>query len=154
MILNEEQKALQEAARQFSRKRLLPDYILREKKATLDRDLLQEMGQLGLLGMDLPEQVGGMGLDGVTAGLLFEEVAYGDFNIGATMLLTSLNGDILLRNARPSIVQEWLPRMTSGQAIVAICLTEPRGGSDASNLQVRARFDAADGRYVINGEKT
>jgi len=154
MILNDEQKALQEAARQFSRKRLLPDYILREKKATLDRDLLQEMGQLGLLGMDLPEQVGGMGLDGVTAGLLFEEVAYGDFNIGATMLLTSLNGDILLRNAQPSIVQEWLPRMTSGQAIVAICLTEPRGGSDASNLQVRARFDATDGRYVINGEKT
>jgi cyclohexanecarboxyl-CoA dehydrogenase len=154
MVLNEEQKALQETARDFARKRLLPDYILREKLAVLDRDLLQEMGLMGLLGMDLPEHVGGMGLGGVSTGLLFEEVAYGDFNIGTIMLSASLNGDILLRHAPQPIVQEWLPRITGGQAIVAICLTEPRGGSDASNLQVRARLDPTAGCYVINGEKT
>jgi len=153
MVLTEDQQALRDTARRFARERLLPDYQKRERLGVLDRDVLREMGILGLLGMDLPEQAGGMGLDGVTTGLLFEEVAYGDFNIGSFMLGASLNGAILLKHAHPSIAQDWLPRMTRGEAVVSICLTEPRGGSDASNLQVRARQDA-DGSFVINGEKT
>jgi cyclohexanecarboxyl-CoA dehydrogenase len=61
-----------------------------------------------------------------------------------------------MRHAQPEVVREWVPRMTRGEAIVAICLTEPRGGSDASNLQMKARrvTDASGDHYVINGEKT
>ena len=154
MVLTEDQRALRDAARRFARERLLPEYQKRETLGVLDPALLREMGALGLLGTDLPESAGGMGQDGVTTGLLFEEVAYGDFNIGSVMLGTSLNGAILLRHAHESIATEWLPRMTRGEAVTAICLTEPRGGSDASNLQVRARRDATDGSYVIDGEKT
>ncbi len=153
MLLTDDQKALRDSARQFSRKRLLPDYQKREKEAVLDRALLREMGELGLLGMDLPESAGGMGLDGVTTGILFEEVAYGDFNMGSFMLGASLNGAILLRHAHPSVAAEWLPQMTRGEAVVSICLTEPRGGSDASNLQMKARADGSGG-WILNGEKT
>ena len=64
----------------------------------------------------------------------------------------SLNAAILIRHASPEVVEEWVPRMTAGRAVIAICLTEPRGGSDAANLQLRARRDGGD--YIINGEKT
>jgi cyclohexanecarboxyl-CoA dehydrogenase len=110
------------------------------------------MGALGLLGVDLPEEVGGLGVDAVTTGLIAEELAYGDFNISAVPFGISLIAAILMRHAKPEVVQEWVPRMTRGDAVVAICLTEPRGGSDASKLQLRAKRDGDD--WVLNGEKT
>lgn len=152
MVLTEDQKALQETARRFARERLLPDYQRRERVGTLDRALVAEMGRLGLLGMDLPEACGGMGSDAVTTGLIAEEPAYGDFNISAVPVGISLNGAILQRHGSDALQREWIPRMCRGDAVVAICLTEPRGGSDASNLQLRARRDGD--HYVINGEKT
>jgi len=152
VVLTDDQKALQETARRFSRERLLPDYQKRDKTGVLDRALIREMGALGLLGTDLPEELGGLGVDAVTTGLLAEELAYGDFNVSAVPVGISLNAAILLRHAQPEVVREWVPRMTRGDAIVAICLTEPRGGSDASQLQLRARRDGDD--YVLNGEKT
>ena len=156
MVLNDDQRALQENARRFARERLLPDYQKREKLGTLDRGLVSEMGRLGLLGTDLPEEFGGLGIDGVTTGLIVEELAYGDFNISAVPVGISLNAAILLRHAQPEVAREWVPRMTRGEAVVAICLTEPRGGSDASNLALKARrvTDATGEHYVINGEKT
>ena len=156
MVLTDDQKALQETARRFARERLLPDYQKREKLGVLDRDLISEMGRLGLLGMDLPEELGGMGADAVTTGLIAEELAYGDFNVSAVPVGISLNGAILVRHAQPHVVKEWVPRMTRGDAIIAICLTEPRGGSDASNLQLRARrvSDGQGEHYIVNGEKT
>jgi len=156
MVLTDDQKALLETARRFARERLAPDYQKRERVGTLERDLVAEMGRLGLLGMDLPEDLGGMGADAVTTGLIAEALAYGDFNISAVPVGISLNAAILIRHAQPEVLREWVPRMTRGEAVVAICLTEPRGGSDASNLQLKARFvsDASAGHYVINGEKT
>jgi cyclohexanecarboxyl-CoA dehydrogenase len=88
----------------------------------------------------------------VTAGLIAEELAYGDFNVSAVPVVISLLGAILTRNATAEIVETWVPRMTRGEAIVAICVTEPRGGSDAANLQMRAR--RVGDEYVLNGEKT
>ena len=126
MVLTDDQKALQETARRFSRERLLPDYQKREKVGTLDRALIREMGALGLLGVDLPEDLGGLGVDAVTTGLIAEELAYGDFNLSAVPVGISLNAAILVRHAQPEVVREWVPRMTRGEAVVAICLTEPR----------------------------
>ena len=156
MVLTDDQRALQETARRFARERLLPDYQKREKLGVLDRGLIAEMGALGLLGVDLPEEFGGLGADAVTTGLIAEELAYGDFNVSAVPVGISLNGAILMRHAQPQVVAEWVPRMTRGDAVVAICLTEPRGGSDASNLQLKARRvnDGSGDHYIVNGEKT
>lgn len=152
MVLNEDQRALQQTAERFARQRLLPDYQKRERLGVLDRDLVREMGALGLLGADLPAEYGGLGVDSVTTGILAEALAYGDFNISAVPVGISLNGAILHRHAGAPIKERWLPAMVRGEAIIAICLTEPRGGSDAGNLQLRARRIGDE--YLIDGEKT
>jgi cyclohexanecarboxyl-CoA dehydrogenase len=152
MIPDDDQRAMQEVARRFARECLLPHYIEREEIGILDRGLVREMGRLGLLGVDLPQEHGALGAGSVTTGIIAEELAYGDFNVSAVQVGTSLLGAILLKNAPAAIAAEWLPRMVAGEAIVAICVTEPRGGSDAANLGLKARKDGGD--YVLNGEKT
>src|SRR5271156_2332895 len=99
MMLSEEQRTLQEAARRFSRERLLPAYRQRERAGVMDRVLLRQMGALGLLGVDIATEHGGLGVDGVTTGLIVEELAYGDFNVAAVVLVMSLCGAIIARNA-------------------------------------------------------
>ena len=152
MILTEEQQSYRDAARRFARERLLPTYRQREIDGKLDRALVREIGDLGLLGVDLPPELGGLGLDGVTAGLIIEELAYGDFNIGSMAVVAALLSAILARNATPEVAQRWVPAIVRGEAIVALAITEPRGGSDAANMLLKARQDGA--HYVLNGEKT
>ncbi|NMG55171.1 acyl-CoA dehydrogenase family protein [Aromatoleum aromaticum] len=152
MVWNEDQKALQGMVRRFARERLLPGYQRREVADVLDRELVREMGALGLLAADVPEAFGGLGLDGVTTGLICEELAYGDLNLAGLSVEMSLLAAILMRDAPAHVTRAWVPRMTRGESIVAICVTEPRGGSDASNLQMRARRDGND--FILNGEKT
>ena len=151
MLLSDDQQALREGARRFARERLRPGYQQREKDGPLDRALCREMGRLGLIGIDLPEAFGGMGLDGVTTGLLIEDIAYGDFNVSYIQLLASLMGTIIARNASPELAQAWVPKLVAGDAICALGLTEPRGGSDAANLALKARRDGD--HYVLDGEK-
>ena len=150
--LTEEQRALQEAARRFARERIAPGYMAREKTGRIDRDLVREMGALGLIGADLPEEHGGLGAPSVTAGLAIEAVAHADINVSYVPLLASLNGQIIARHASAELAGEWIPRIVAGEALFCIGLTEPRGGSDAANLQLSARRDGDD--YVLNGEKS
>ena len=151
-LLSEEQLAFQEVAQRFARERLAPGFMAREQTGRIDRDLVREMGSLGLIGVDLPEAYGGMGAPSVTTGVVIEAVAYGDFNVSYVQLLGSLNGQIVARHASPALAQEWIPRIISGEALFALALTEPRGGSDAANLALSAR--RVDGGYVLKGEKS
>jgi cyclohexanecarboxyl-CoA dehydrogenase len=152
MIFTEDQEALRNAARRFSRERLLPAYQQRERDGCIEMGLLAEMGQLGMLGVDVPVEYGGMGADSLTTGLIVEELAYGDFNIAAVVLVMSLCGAIIQRNASPELAAHWLARIPKGEAILALSITEPKCGSDAGALSLRARRDGDV--YVLNGEKT
>ncbi len=152
MLFTEDQKTLQEATKTFARERLLPFYMQREREAKMDRALLREMGALGFIGPDLPSEYGGIEASAVTTGMIIEALSYGDFNIGALAVVQSLCGAVLLRNASQALCAEWLPRVISGEAILALAVTEPHAGSDASALRLRAR--AEDGCYIIDGEKT
>jgi len=151
MLLTDDQQSLREVARRFARERLRPDYQKRDREPGLDRALYREMGELGLIGVDLPEEFGGMGQSGVTAGVLIEDIAYGDFNVSYLQLLASLMGMILVRNAAPGLARHWVGRICRGEAICALGLSEPSGGSDAANLKLKARREGDD--YVLNGEK-
>ena len=84
--------------------------------------------------------------------MIHEEVARADLSISYVNLLASLNGQILSHHGDPEVVKPWLKRLTAGEALFAIALTEPRGGSDAANLRLRIDRDGDD--YVVNGEKT
>lgn len=147
----DDQKALQEAARRYARERLLPRYQEREKEGRFDRAMVREMGELGLIAPDLPEAFGGLGVDGVTAGLLVEEIAYGDLSVSYVQLLAMLCGGVIARHARPELASAVLPGIIAGETLVALGLTEPRGGTDAAHLALRAERDGAD--WVLSGEK-
>lgn len=148
----EDQQAFRDTARRFARDRLADGYMARARADHLDRDLLREMGSLGLIGPDLPEAFGGMGASSVTAGLITEEIARADFNVSYIQLLGSLMGGMVARHASPDLAREWVPRVIAGEAVIGLGLTEPRGGSDAANLQLRAHRSGNGWR--LNGEKT
>jgi cyclohexanecarboxyl-CoA dehydrogenase len=78
----EEQERIRDAARRFARERLAPSYQAREAAGAIERGLLREMGGLGLIAADLGEEFGGLAADGVTCGVIMEEIAAGDFNVG------------------------------------------------------------------------
>ncbi len=151
-LFNDDQKAYRDAARRFSREQLKPTYQDRERAKQIDPALIAQMGKLGLIGVDLPEAAGGLGESGLTAGLIIEEISYGDMNVGYVQLLGSLNGQILANHASDAIKEDWLPRLIGGEVTVGLGLTEPRGGSDAANLELRA--EKSGNGYVLNGEKT
>ncbi len=139
-------------ARRFASERIAPGFRERDTTRVLDRALMLEMGRLGLIAPELPEAVGGMGLGCMASGVIHEEIARADLSISYVNLLASLNGQILSQHALPAIAQPWLERLTRGEALLAIALTEPRGGSDAANL--RLRMEQVGDEYLLNGEKT
>jgi cyclohexanecarboxyl-CoA dehydrogenase len=150
--LNDDQLAFQETARRFAREKLAPGYQRREVEGRIDRSLVREMGALGLIAPELPEQMGGLGAPSLTSGLIAEAIGYADVNAAYIQILGSLNGKIIAGHARPELAQQWLPRLVSGEVIVAIGLTEPRGGSDAANLALSAR--RSGDTYILKGEKS
>lgn len=150
--IDDDLAAIAEQARRFATDRVAPGFLERDDTRVLDRTLMREMGALGLIAPELPERFGGQGMGSLAAGVIHEEIARADLSISYINLLASLNGQILAEHGQPEVVQPWLDRLTRGEALFAIALTEPRGGSDAANLRLRVER-VADG-YVINGEKT
>jgi cyclohexanecarboxyl-CoA dehydrogenase len=150
--ISAEQEALVEVARGFGERRLAPYYKQREQEGAFDRATLRAMGYLGLFGVELPEEYGGLGLDCTTAGLVIEAVCRSDYNVGQLMVTMSLSGAIMARHGDPAVITPWLRGVIAGELIPAIALTEPGGGSDAANLTLRATKDGAT--YILDGEKT
>ena len=144
--------AVREMARKFALEKLAPGYQAREKSGRFEPELIREMGELGLIAPELPEEFGGMGVGAIYSGVIIEEIARADFSFGYIPLLASLNGQVLKNFAKPEIAAKWLPRVTAGEIMLAIALTEPRGGSDAGNLGLKMERDGD--YYVLNGEKT
>lgn len=148
----EEQRAFRDTARRFAAERLKPRYQAREAQEGFEEGLAEEMGALGLVGADLPEEFGGSGIDSVTSGMLIEQIGWGDLSVSYIQLLTSLLGDIVVRHGGDDMKNACVPRLTTGEDLIALGLTEPRGGSDAANLVTKA--ERSNSGYVLNGEKT
>ena len=150
--IDEDLQAIGEHARRFANDRVAPGFLERDDTRVLDRTLMREMGELGFIAPELPEAYGGQGMGCLAAGVIHEEIARADLSISYINLLASLNGQILSHHGQPEVVRPWLEKLTQGEALFAIALTEPRGGSDAANL--RLRVERVGDEYVINGEKT
>lgn len=143
---------IRELARKFAQDRVAPGYLERERNGCFDMALLREMGDLGLIAPELAEEFGGMGLGFLASGVIIEEIGKADFTFAYVSLLASLNGQILSKFAKPEIARNWLPGMTAGEHLLAIALTEPKGGSDAANLGLK--MERHGDHYILNGEKT
>ena len=150
--LDDDLVTLGEHARRFAQGRVAPGFQERDRTRVLDRELMREMGQMGFIAPELPEAVGGQGMGCLAAGVIHEAIAAADLSISYINLLASLNGQILAEHGDPRVAGPWLQKLTQGEALLAIALTEPRGGSDAANLGLRVERVGDD--YVINGEKT
>ncbi|MDX2155819.1 MAG: acyl-CoA dehydrogenase family protein [Hyphomicrobiaceae bacterium] len=150
--LTDDQRSIQETARRFAAERIAPGYMSREQQGRIDRSLIREMGGLGLIAPELAERFGGLGVTSLTSGLISEAIGYADVNVAYVQLLASLNGKIIAAHAKPELAEHWLPRLTAGEVVTCLALTEPRGGSDAANLVLSARRDGD--RYVLRGEKS
>ena len=150
--INEELEFLAETAEKFAQKFIAPSYLERDQRRSFDRDLVKKMGEMGFIAPELPEQYGGQGMGRLAAGIIHEAIAKADLSFSYINLLASLNGQILAEYGQPEVVGPWLKKLTAGEAIFSIGLTEPRGGSDAANLRLKIECDGD--MYVLNGEKT
>ena len=147
-----EQEELARTIRTFAARELAPHSRRWDRSSEFPRDAWRRMGQLGLLGLRIPAEYGGMDADFVTVGIAMEVVARGDFSCTYGVQLSALAGEILGRNGHPDVCRKWLPPTATGDAVIALALTEPSAGSDAAALQCRARRDGDD--WVITGEKS
>ncbi|MFY8092049.1 MAG: acyl-CoA dehydrogenase family protein [Niveispirillum sp.] len=152
MILTEEQAMIRDMARQFARERLAPGAAERDRDSLFPTEELREMGDLGLLGMVVPEEWGGAGADAVSYALAIEEIAAGD---GAISTIMSVHNSVgcapILKFGTDAQKEHYLRPMAAGRMLGAFCLTEPQAGSDASALKTRAVPDGD--HYVLNGAK-
>ncbi|AYF86352.1 MULTISPECIES: acyl-CoA dehydrogenase family protein [unclassified Pseudomonas] len=150
--LTEEQRMIRDMARDFARAEVAPRAQAWEKAGWIDDELVRQMGELGLLGMVVPEQWGGTYIDYVAYALAVEEISAGDAALGALMSIhNSVGCGPILNYGSEAQKDQWLPALASGAAIGCFCLTEPQAGSEAHNLRTRAEL--VDGHWVLNGAK-
>ncbi|MDM1247391.1 acyl-CoA dehydrogenase family protein [Acinetobacter sp. R933-2] len=152
MILNEEQKMIQDMMRDYSQSKLKPTAAERDQTSHFPAQELKELGALGALGMTVAEQYGGAGLDYISLVLALEEIAAGDGAISTIVSVqNSLPCGITQRYGTEEQKQKYLTKLATGEWLGCFCLTEPQAGSDAGALQCKAVRDGDE--WVINGTK-
>ena len=154
-IFSHEHEAFRDSVRRFIAEYVVPFHADWEKAGQVPRELWLKAGELGLLCCNVPEEYGGMGGDFLHSTILIEEMA----RVGATGPTFYLHSDIvapyLVDFGTEEQKQKWLPKMATGEVVVALGMSEPSGGSDVQAMRTQAiRESDGDGdHYVINGQK-
>lgn len=150
--LSEEQEAVRRLAEEFVAREVTPHVVAWDRAENVDRSIVKKLGALGFLGLTVPEEYGGSGGDHLAYCLVTEELGRGDSSVrGIVSVSLGLVAKTIASWGNEEQKRQWLPRLTSGEAIGCFGLTEPGTGSDAGNLATRAVRDGGD--YVINGTK-
>jgi alkylation response protein AidB-like acyl-CoA dehydrogenase len=152
MLLTEDQSMIRDLARRFAAERLAPFAAQWDRDCTFPAAALQEMAGLGLLGMLVPPDYDGAGLDHVALAVALEEIAAGD---GATSTIVSVHNSVgcmpILKYGTAAQKEKYLRPLARGELIGVFCLTEPHAGSDAAAIKTRAK--RTDEGWVLNGTK-
>ena len=150
----EEQLQIQSIAREFAQKRIAPVAAEFDRSGEFPRDNILEMGKLGLMGIEVPVEYGGAGMDATSYVLAMIEIAAADL---AHSTIMSVNNTLycngILKFGTEEQKHKYVTPIASGEAIGAFALTEPQSGSDATAMRCRA-VKQADGSFVINGKKS
>ncbi|MCE7988705.1 MAG: acyl-CoA dehydrogenase [Caldilinea sp. CFX5] len=150
--LSPEQKMIKDSVRKFAAEQILPHSRQWEHDAKFPRDLLYKMGELGYLGVPIPEEYGGAGMDYISEAIVFEEVGYADSSVRTTLSVQmSLVELTILKWGTEEHKQTYLPKLCSGESIGCFGLTEPNAGSDAGNVATTAKREGDE--WVLNGQK-
>jgi glutaryl-CoA dehydrogenase len=151
--LSEEERLVRDAARDYAQEKLLPRVLTAFREERFDREIMEELGALGLLGSTIPEAYGGAGASYVVYGLIAREVERVDSGYRSAMSVqSSLVMHPIHAYGSEAQRQKYLPKLASGEWIGAFGLTEPDHGSDPGGMVTRA-VKSADG-YSLNGAKT
>ncbi|MCB9456598.1 MAG: acyl-CoA dehydrogenase family protein [Anaerolineaceae bacterium] len=157
LLLNmtEEHEALQQAVRSFAQKEIVPIAAEHDESGEFPLDTIKKMGAMGLMGIEVPEEYGGAGMDTLAYVLTMIEVAKAD---ASHSTIISVNNSLychgLMRFGTEAQKQQFLVPVASGDKIGAYSLTEPMSGSDAGTMASRAVLNAAGTHYTINGRKS
>jgi alkylation response protein AidB-like acyl-CoA dehydrogenase len=152
MILTDEQEMIRDSMRAFAQERLAPFAAEWDRNHTFPAEALKELAELGAMGMVVPEEWGGAGMDYMSLVLTLEEIAAGD---GATSTIVSVQNSLACgipnKYGTDAQKEEWLKPLARGEKLGCFCLTEPHTGSDASAITTRADRDGD--HFVLNGVK-
>ncbi|MEU6939998.1 acyl-CoA dehydrogenase family protein [Streptomyces rubiginosohelvolus] len=153
LALSVEQEAVRKLAEDFVAREVTPHVVAWDRAENVDRSIVKKLGGLGFLGLTVPEEYGGSGGDHLSYCLVTEELGRGDSSVrGIVSVSLGLVAKTIASWGSEEQKRQWLPLLTSGEAIGCFGLTEPGTGSDAGNLATRAVRDGGD--YVISGTKT
>ena len=150
--LTEEQKMIRAMVRQFAREEILPTAAERDRTREFPKENLRKMGELGLLGMNVPQELNGAGVDTVSYSLALQEVAYA---CASTAVIMSVHNSVacgpIYLFGSSHLKETYLKPLAAGKMIGSFALTEPEAGSDPASQRTKASRDGDD--YIINGNK-
>lgn len=153
--LSKEHLLIRDMVREFAQKEIVPVAEHYDRTAEFPLPIVQKMGELGLMGIEVPEAYGGAGLDTIAYVLAMEEIARADV---ATSTIMSVNNSLychgILTFGTEEQKREWVTPVASGREIGAYALTEPMSGSDAGTMRTRAELSPDGRHYIINGRKS
>src|SRR5881398_3411290 len=148
----DEQRAITEMVRQFTDEQILPNAEHYDHEDTFPEPIVEQMKELGLFGVTIPEEYGGMGLDLTTYAMIVEELSRGWISISGVINTHFIGSYLLMKYGTDEQRQKYLPRMATGEIRAAFSLSEPEVGSDVQGIKsVAKKLD--DGDYEINGQK-
>jgi cyclohexanecarboxyl-CoA dehydrogenase len=147
----EEEREFAATIRRYALERLLPEYSRWDRGEPYPRERIKELADLGIMGLRVPEEHGGTGASSVMCGIAAEELSRGDYNTTLFLQIETIAAEILSTQGAPAVQREWLPRVVTGDAVMAFALTEPDAGSDAAAITTRARREGDE--WVVSGEK-
>jgi short-chain 2-methylacyl-CoA dehydrogenase len=150
--LSDEHRLIQRTVREFAVQEVAPVAEELDREKRFPYEIVRRLGELGLMGIPFPEEVGGGGGDTLAYALAVEELTRIDSSVAITLCAhTSLGTQPIYLFGSPEQKADWLPRLCAGEVLGAFGLTEPEAGSDAGNTKTRARLE--DGEWVIDGAK-
>jgi alkylation response protein AidB-like acyl-CoA dehydrogenase len=154
-FITEEHKMIQQEARRFAQNEVAPVAEHHDQTAEFPINTVRKMGELGFMGIEVPEQYGGIGMDTLAYSLALTEICKADASHGTIMSVNnSLYCHGILKFGTEEQIQKYVVPVASGQKIGAYSLTEPMSGSDAGTMKSRAVLNEAGTHYVINGRKS
>jgi alkylation response protein AidB-like acyl-CoA dehydrogenase len=147
----DEQQAITEMVRQFADEQILPNAEHFDHEDEFPAEIVEQMKELGLFGVTIPEEYGGMGLDLTTYVMIVEELSRGWISISGIINTHFIGSYLLMKYGTDEQKEKYLPRMATGEIRAAFSLSEPEVGSDVQALKTNAKKDGD--YYVINGQK-
>src|SRR5437764_10535453 len=148
----DEQKAITEMVRQFADEQILPNAEHYDHEDEFPEPIVEQMKELGLFGVTISEEYGGMGLDLTTYSMIVEELSRGWISISGVINTHFIGSYLLMKFGTEDQRREFLPRMATGEIRAAFSLSEPEMGSDVQAIKTLAK-KTEDGSYEINGQK-